>query len=783
MKFGLLRIKLPDGQAVEFPLDQPAATVGRAQGNDLILDDTSVSRRHARLSVESGRLMLEDLGSANGTFIGGQRIAANTPSLVSEDQPVRLGDVEVRFVAPPPVEPSQAFGPPPGESAQGSAGGGPAVVPAGTPVGPPVSISLVGPAQPVMPGSAATATLTVQNRGAVVDELAIRVAGVPAAWVRLSKDRVPLLPNAQEQVAITFQPPRTSEATAGDHRITVTVVSREHRTQTNAAGALKVLPFQSFEMSVQPPRGRRDFQLVLENRGNAPVAYRFEGTDDEHSLDFRFGQERASLKPGQTGAVPLRVAPKVKPSIGTREVRAFGVVAMPLDPNGTECTAAGQLVIRPPIPVWLIPLVVLVFLCSCVASAYAYVTLCPTYAPDVPFCPAGAKPLVNFFTATPLEVTAGGTVVLAWDVSNAEQVEINPVPGTVDAAGQFVVNPEQSTVYTLSATSFAGTTEQSVEVKVSGVAPTVQEFTSNPLTLVKGQTAEIVISWVAPGADSVSITGVPGTFTATGSANVSAPGATTVYRLTATNASGTASQDLTVTVIDAGCTVTGVLEGDQLNVRDGPGADYPIIEKLSNGDVVVPLVRTSTGEWLKVQANAKEGWASTNFIACAVDVLAFATVSPSDVAPPPATQTPVPSATATATPLPTPTATPVFASGGAITYRKQEGGRTAYYLQRFTGGPVVLLADKDDIQLLDRSPKNGGLFALLAFEGGAQNVYIIREDGGVVRGGINPGWSSVTDGDWSPDAQHLVIEAVAGGAPRYYYFDAAGNLTGNPAFP
>ena len=249
MKFGALRIKMPDGKAREVPIDQPSLSVGRAQGNDLILEDNSVSRRHARLTVESGRLMIEDLGSANGTFIGSQRIPANTSSLVPEDQLVRLGDVELRYGAPPPVEAEQSVGPPAGEDKPATAA---------APSGPPVNISLVGPAQPVVPGSVGTASLTLQNRGAVVDELIIRISGVPGDWYRLTKDRVPLLPNAQEQVTITFQPPRRADAVAADHRFVVTVISREHGTSANAQGTLKVLPKRGEKKGEKEERGGRE---------------------------------------------------------------------------------------------------------------------------------------------------------------------------------------------------------------------------------------------------------------------------------------------------------------------------------------------------------------------------------------------------------------------------------------------------------------------------------------------------------------------------------------------
>lgn len=59
-----------DGQR-HVELDEPIVSIGRALDNDVILEDSRVSRYHAQLRRRYGRYVLYDLGSSGGTTIGG----------------------------------------------------------------------------------------------------------------------------------------------------------------------------------------------------------------------------------------------------------------------------------------------------------------------------------------------------------------------------------------------------------------------------------------------------------------------------------------------------------------------------------------------------------------------------------------------------------------------------------------------------------------------------------------------------------------------------------------
>ena len=59
-------------------------TIGRSPDNSIIINDTTVSRRHATLIIAQNEFSIKDLGSANGTFVNGMRVAG-VSSLQSND--------------------------------------------------------------------------------------------------------------------------------------------------------------------------------------------------------------------------------------------------------------------------------------------------------------------------------------------------------------------------------------------------------------------------------------------------------------------------------------------------------------------------------------------------------------------------------------------------------------------------------------------------------------------------------------------------------------------------
>ena len=68
--------------------------IGRAPENELVLQDSEVSWRHAMLYTEGGHIWIRDLGSRNGTLVDGEKITS--PARLSDRSRVKIGPVDLR---------------------------------------------------------------------------------------------------------------------------------------------------------------------------------------------------------------------------------------------------------------------------------------------------------------------------------------------------------------------------------------------------------------------------------------------------------------------------------------------------------------------------------------------------------------------------------------------------------------------------------------------------------------------------------------------------------------
>lgn len=76
-------------------------SLGRSQANAIVVPDPSVSGTHATLEVQPGQnsVMVTDLGSRNGTFIQGARLAPQVPTEAKSGDFISFGRVPLRYIS------------------------------------------------------------------------------------------------------------------------------------------------------------------------------------------------------------------------------------------------------------------------------------------------------------------------------------------------------------------------------------------------------------------------------------------------------------------------------------------------------------------------------------------------------------------------------------------------------------------------------------------------------------------------------------------------------------
>jgi hypothetical protein len=90
-------------QGGEYPLGlQPEIVVGRSSDLDMVLVEDMVSRRHARIACTDSQIIIEDLGSTNGTFVNGEKISR---AALKEGDRVLIGTSILKVVALDPSAP------------------------------------------------------------------------------------------------------------------------------------------------------------------------------------------------------------------------------------------------------------------------------------------------------------------------------------------------------------------------------------------------------------------------------------------------------------------------------------------------------------------------------------------------------------------------------------------------------------------------------------------------------------------------------------------------------
>jgi ABC transport system ATP-binding/permease protein len=84
---------------------QDTVTIGRADDNDIVLEDAAVSRCHVLLMIRSEGVVLVDMDSTNGTFVNGRPAPSGEHVHLADGDVIVVGATALRYEASPAISP------------------------------------------------------------------------------------------------------------------------------------------------------------------------------------------------------------------------------------------------------------------------------------------------------------------------------------------------------------------------------------------------------------------------------------------------------------------------------------------------------------------------------------------------------------------------------------------------------------------------------------------------------------------------------------------------------
>lgn len=421
----------PVSQPMAFQwIDQPVVIIGREPGvaepgGGLALPSEKVSRRHARIDRGSdGRFRIMDLGSTNGTYLGGDRLRPNVPHELIPGKIARIGDFWVKLeiineqganspfiasrrtrraivpnmfgdgamlepkVSVPPVMPRDPSQMRPAQLRVSLMGPGQHVLPKLADMLPPelriiegdpvdqangqIQIAEVqGDNLALEAGGRHVITIKLINGFGSQQHFTYRIQGLPLDWYDPPKEEIRLDKSSPGTLTITLHPPRSTRTIADTHEFDVYIFPRDNpQTFVRRRIKLRINPYYDFKTELQPKRIRTSgsAELRITNNGNNLETYLITADDPEQLLQVTLEHTEITIAPGRTESIIIRVNSRQIRLAGLSRNVPFNVVVKSALPEGAQHAQNAEFVWQALLPPWSVPLLMTLML-ACVGLA------------------------------------------------------------------------------------------------------------------------------------------------------------------------------------------------------------------------------------------------------------------------------------------------------------------------------------------------------------------------------------------------------------------------------
>src|SRR5882757_2300371 len=90
------------GETQRLDFDSEEITIGRVDENDICLPKGNISKKHTKIVVKDGKIIVLDLKSTNGTYVNGKKLAG--PQVITPTDKVYIGDFILNVEPPEAIE-------------------------------------------------------------------------------------------------------------------------------------------------------------------------------------------------------------------------------------------------------------------------------------------------------------------------------------------------------------------------------------------------------------------------------------------------------------------------------------------------------------------------------------------------------------------------------------------------------------------------------------------------------------------------------------------------------
>lgn len=339
-KHGRLDVYSPDGPFESHSLEKPTIAIGRSPGNDVVLDYTSVSRYHVTFSHREDGLYLEDLGSANGTYIDGKRLTANDPQLLRGGEEIQIGDLRTVYVSNDDQSTRELSAT---TASQVSADLNS------------FTVQVVAPLMPVTPGAHVQGTLTITNNKDEIRRFTVQSEGLPPTWLRFDRSEVEIDPGSSVQIVYTIKPVRRPDSVPGTYPVILRVTAADESGKPAETEIMvNVREYAGFGMALTTDTisGDQPFTLHIHNQGSSPLPLTLGAEMPGGGVRFQLRPQSLVLAPNEKAVVQGSAVRGSGRLLGTARQRKFFVIAKSGEASGFLASMEGTYQERAMLPAW-----------------------------------------------------------------------------------------------------------------------------------------------------------------------------------------------------------------------------------------------------------------------------------------------------------------------------------------------------------------------------------------------------------------------------------------------